>query len=232
MSVQRNSRRRSTSISADASRSIHRRPSRHRSSTRPRSHSHHSRHSSRRRKPRSNHRHRQRSHSHHHQTRRSSTGSMHRKRNNNDNTAFIESSLHLHNKLRRRHGARALQLNNDLCNLAQKWANYLAEKTQFKHSGTEYRGSKLGENLYYQSNPMEGGKESTKAWYNEIKDYDFNRGEFSQATGHFTQLVWKESKEVGFGLAKGASMYYTVAMYFPAGNIDDQFMQNVLPVAR
>ncbi len=46
---------------------------------------------------------------------------------------------------------------------------------------------------------------ATKAWYDEIKDYDFNLSRFSAATGHFTQVVWKNSKQVGFGVAFGDS---------------------------
>ena len=77
-----------------------------------------------------------------------------------------------------------------------------------------------------------GGEESTRAWYTEIDNYDFTHGVFSHETGHFTQLVWKGSQEVGFATAKSPSMYYTVAMYFPAGNVAGQFTQNVVLASR
>ena len=41
----------------------------------------------------------------------------------------------------------------------------------------------------------------TEMWYNEIKKYAWNNPGFSQATGHFTQLVWKSSTKVGFGVS-------------------------------
>ena len=37
-------------------------------------------------------------------------------------------------------------------------------------------------------------------WYNEIKSYNYAKSGFSGATGHFTQLVWKSTTSVGFGI--------------------------------
>jgi Cysteine-rich secretory protein family len=48
--------------------------------------------------------------------------------------------------------------------------------------------------------------------------------------GHFTQVVWKSSKELGVGKAKSRSgRIYVVANYYPPGNYQGQFAQNVLP---
>ena len=59
-------------------------------------------------------------------------------------------------------------------------------------------------------------------WYNEIKDYNFETGKSTpnRKTGHFTQLIWKDSREVGFGVAFNGDSVYTVANYFPGGNIN------------
>jgi len=50
--------------------------------------------------------------------------------------------------------------------------------------------------------------------------------------GHFTQVVWKASKEFGAGIAKSNSGNYIVGRYFPAGNVTNagQFEDNVLPL--
>lgn len=74
-------------------------------------------------------------------------------------------------------------------------------------------------------------------WYAEIKYYPF--GDFHAGAGpkpnflHFTQMVWKGTKEVGYGLSKCGNTYYVVARYFPPGNIDvlgmHLFEENVLP---
>ena len=80
--------------------------------------------------------------------------------------------------------------------------------------------------------PCDGNNivEATKSWYNEITKYDFNKPGFSMETGHFTQVVWKNSKEVGFGVAKtkNKKKCIVVANYFPAGNYLNQFKENVL----
>jgi hypothetical protein len=64
-------------------------------------------------------------------------------------------------------------------------------------------------------------------WYDEIKDHNFNM-DHQSGTGHFTQLVWKTTKEVGFGVARASDgSFYGVANYYPAGNLIGTFVKNV-----
>ena len=69
--------------------------------------------------------------------------------------------------------------------------------------------------------------------YNEVCDpgYNFASGGFSSGTGHFTQVVWKESTELGIGRAettKGSmKCAYIVGRYKPAGNMMGNFPENV-----
>ena len=70
--------------------------------------------------------------------------------------------------------------------------------------------------------------------YNEVCDpgYDFNNGGFSSRTGHFTQVVWKESTDLGMGRAEaqqnGMKCAYIVGRYKPAGNMGGKFQENVI----
>ena len=55
-----------------------------------------------------------------------------------------------------------------------------------------------------------------------------------EVTGHFTQLVWKDSTELGIGFAignsknpRGMKCVYVVARYKPAGNSMSQFRSKV-----
>lgn len=73
------------------------------------------------------------------------------------------------------------------------------------------------------------GQEVTDFWYKEEASYNYS-GLFSANTGHFTQLVWKNTEKVGFGFAITENGdFYVAVNYFPAGNIRGEFAKNVLP---
>ena len=62
--------------------------------------------------------------------------------------------------------------------------------------------------------------------------YNFNGDGFSSGTGHFTQVVWKESTTLGIGRAEVSEgkrkCAYIVGRYKPAGNMMGQFKENVV----
>ncbi|XP_066569301.1 GLI pathogenesis-related 2 isoform X2 [Amia ocellicauda] len=145
-------------------------------------------------------------------------------------SSFEKEFLDTHNTYRKKHGAPPLTLSRSLCQSAQSWADHLLSIKTMQHSDTEN-----GENLYYawSSSPKNlTGKEAVDNWYSEIKDYNFCNPGFGGNTGHFTQVVWKSSKEVGVGLATDGATTYVVGQYSPAGNISNQgyFEKNVLPL--
>ena len=78
---------------------------------------------------------------------------------------------------------------------------------------------------------LELGAEQSQNWYNEVNLYDFNSQGFSGETGHFTQVVWKNTQYVGFGLAwnRRGNKFFGVANYYPAGNVMGQYENNVFP---
>lgn len=90
--------------------------------------------------------------------------------------------------------------------------------------------NRYGENLYACFGKTNlSGVEVVKAWYDEIKHYRFGQpspGNFSQV-GHFTQVVWKESRELGVGIAKNGNNIYVVCNYDPPGNFMGKYAANV-----
>ncbi|KAM6965253.1 Golgi-associated plant pathogenesis-related protein 1 [Aplochiton taeniatus] len=99
----------------------------------------------------------------------------------------------------------------------------------------QHSDTKNGENIHYSwsSAPKAlTGQEPVDNWYSEIKDYSWSQPGFSGNTGHFTQVVWKDSTEVGVGLATDGNTVFVVGQYSPAGNMNmpGYFEKNVLPL--
>ncbi|WP_228001170.1 CAP family protein [Nocardia australiensis] len=136
--------------------------------------------------------------------------------------SFVNDMLSAHNEYRARHQAPPLTLDPALTDYAQQWANHLAAIGQLEHSTDGH-----SENLFYASGMQVTGTVPTKAWYDEIKDYDYDNPGFSKETGHFTQVVWKSSTKLGAAITCKGSESYVVASYDPAGNVIGQFPQNV-----
>lgn len=68
--------------------------------------------------------------------------------------------------------------------------------------------------------------------YNEVCNYDFSKPGWTSSAGHFTQLVWASTEELGLGWATkdegGSTCYYVVGRYSPGGNIDNRYEDNVM----
>ena len=103
---------------------------------------------------------------------------------------FEQEALEAHNAYRAKHGAPELTWNRELCDIAQKWADHLAAEKAFEHSKTNDRTCSkgtTGENLFYSGSTGEleiNGVAAVDSWYNEIKDYDFEKPGFAMNTGN------------------------------------------------
>ncbi|MFE9577331.1 CAP family protein [Nocardia sp. NPDC006044] len=134
-------------------------------------------------------------------------------------------ALREHNAKRASHNTPALALNQTLTNVAQDWANTVAHNGQLSHKPN----NQYGENLFGSPATTVTCTDAVDAWYAEIKNYDYNNPGYSGATGHFTQVVWKNTQRIGVGLARGANSWtYVVVEYDPPGNYQGQFPTNVL----
>ncbi|XP_034474818.1 Golgi-associated plant pathogenesis-related protein 1 isoform X2 [Drosophila innubila] len=139
--------------------------------------------------------------------------------------SFEQEVLDAHNFYRARHNAPPLELNDDLSDLATDWAKYLLATKRMEHR----ENSGYGENIYMAVGGDLDGSDAVKSWYDEIEDYNWRRPSFQMNTGHFTQVVWKGSKELGVGFAKCGNTIYVVCNYDPPGNYINMFQKNVSP---
>lgn len=133
-----------------------------------------------------------------------------------------------HNRYRAKHCAPPLTWSKKLADVAQSWANQLKAKgCVFGHSPGARYGESLGAGTIGALDP----ESTVEMWYDEIKKYKWPNGGFSMETGHFTQLVWTTTKQVGCGhvQCKGNDIY--VCEYDPPGNWEGQYRQHVLPAS-
>jgi pathogenesis-related protein 1 len=136
--------------------------------------------------------------------------------------------LDAHNELRAQHCAAPLTWSAEVAKSAQKWADDLAARDcAFEHSKTSY-----GENLAAGTEGALLPDGAVRMWYDEIKKYDFAKGKFSMATGHFTQVVWQGSRSLGCGISKCKGMQIFVCQYDPPGNVQGEFVANVKKAGR
>jgi uncharacterized protein YkwD len=132
--------------------------------------------------------------------------------------SFASAILNSTNSFRGQHNASAVSWNSTLASFA---AAYLVRgDCRFQHSGGPY-----GENL---AEGYPNATASVEAWGNERDKYDFGDAQFSEETGHFTQLVWKSTTAVGCGRRLcGRAGWYLVCEYWPRGNVLGQFADEV-----
>lgn len=134
---------------------------------------------------------------------------------NDYSSSFDSDILAEHNNKRALHGVPELSWDNTLAKYAQDYADAYSCPADgaLKHSGGPY-----GENL---AAGYSSAAAVVDAWYNEIKNYDFSNPGFNSNTGHFTQVVWKDTSKLGCGYKKCDTSfgYYVVCSYSSAGNV-------------
>lgn len=140
-----------------------------------------------------------------------------------------KDALMLHNMYRAMHQAPLLTWNKEMAAKAQDWADKLAREQRLIHeneSATDY-----GENLAEVGSDDKALLRAIDAWYTEVGLYNFKEPKFSKDSGHFSQLVWGASNELGMAKAKTKDNLnvYVVARYKPAGNVVNLFESNVKP---
>ena len=143
--------------------------------------------------------------------------------------------LNVHNRARSRHNLPPLKWSKRLANYSLEWANHLGRGNQCQ---MYHRGGKppYGENLYISSAEVwrdDRGREVDRkispvtitevvnSWASEERFYNYrqNRCQPGQQCGHYTQIVWKDTTEVGCAMKVCPDKSQTwVCSYNPPGN--------------
>lgn len=144
--------------------------------------------------------------------------------------AEIDEILRVHNAARAAVGSPAVTWNCKLAEFAQSWA----DKDVFEHSNENDQKDILGEdiageNLSADADASTVVKKMLQGWLDEKPNWN-NAAKTCAAgkvCGHYTQMVWKTTTQVGCGINRKASVMgdpwkgtttYLVCNYFPGGN--------------
>ncbi|XP_016068137.1 PREDICTED: cysteine-rich secretory protein 3-like [Miniopterus natalensis] len=105
---------------------------------------------------------------------------------------------------------------------AESWAN-MCTMTHSPSAKRHISSTGCGENLFMSSNPR-SWSDAIQSLYDEVKDFKYGFGSTrpNAVTGHYTQLVWATSHQLGCALAhcpRSIYKYFYVCQYCPSGNV-------------
>ena len=144
-------------------------------------------------------------------------------------TNFQQEILNAHNKYRQQVNISPLTWSNQLANDAQIWADQLARLggTRLQHDSNT---NGQGENLWLGTSNRFSYTQMVDGWGQEIQylnSTQFNLNTVSSTgnwsdVGHYTQIVWKQTKQVGCAISTAGGNDILVCRYTPQGNIIGQ----------
>jgi uncharacterized protein YkwD len=135
--------------------------------------------------------------------------------------------LAVHNRERAAVGVPALVWNDDIAATAQIYANYLWSTGKFEHRTTEYLTTHPNDSAVWGENlGARHGAPTTVPIAQNMQGWVAEKNVFqglpsvtgTNVVGHYTQMVWNSTKEVGCATATGNNYDVLVCRYSPPGN--------------
>lgn len=151
--------------------------------------------------------------------------------------------LEVHNRWRAEVGAGPLTWSEDAARTAQDWAESLAaEGCLMRHNPAPERRARFGENIYryWRDSAYDPWRRTAAyvvdAWGSEKPWYDLAQDQCSPpeggTCGHYTQMIWAGSHQVGCGRAHCGTSEVWVCNYYPRGNFVGMRPLDVMPWER
>lgn len=136
--------------------------------------------------------------------------------------ADAQAALDYHNKVRKEVDVPALEWSAELSAYAQRWAEHLDSLgCVLQHRPRSGAWTQLyGENLFWGGGAFKA-TDACRSWYSEKKDFNgpVFTGQEKEVVGHYTQMVWRDTKKIGIGVVKCKDGgVIIVANYDPPGN--------------
>ncbi len=132
--------------------------------------------------------------------------------------------LDQHNAERRQLGLPLLKWNRNLEREASDWAQVLTRKGRLEHASRDIRNG-TGENLWMGTAGVWDVGTMVDGFLDERRYY--RHGAFPNVSttgkwadvGHYTQIIWRDTKEVGCSVVTARGNDVLVCRYWPAGNV-------------
>ena len=132
--------------------------------------------------------------------------------------------LSAHNEARAEFGVFPLRWSDRLAQDAKAWAQKLAREGALRHASVEERGED-GENLWMGTAGFYSPEQMIAHFVEERQH--IHTGRFPEVSrtgkwkdvGHFTQMIWPTTRQVGCASAQGVQFEVLVCRYWPSGNV-------------
>jgi len=133
---------------------------------------------------------------------------------------MIAEILNAHNKYRSELNIPALRWSDNLAKNAKAWTDRLASEKKMYHSSRTGEGENLwmGDAGHYSFTKMVDSWGREKKYYKDGTFPDVSTSGSWADVGHYTQIIWRDTTEVGCAKSTGGGKDYFACRYSPPGN--------------
>jgi len=134
---------------------------------------------------------------------------------------FADACLYFHNKYRASVGAGPLKWNDDLAKGSAEWSIKIGNDGKLSHSHGPYgENTACGTTINHNLRELHALWGNEKQWYIPGRNFpDVSTTGDWHKVGHYTQVVWADTTEVGCGVTVNDGWAWLTCRYLGQGNI-------------